>query len=46
MKDRVDPHAREHGLAIARQHPPLGVSPAAAVAAIEEVLGSTPLKFL
>jgi hypothetical protein len=40
MKDRADPHAREHALLIARKDHPPGVSPEAAVAAIEDVLGS------
>jgi hypothetical protein len=40
MRDRADPHAREHAILIAREDPPHGVSPEAAVAAIEDVLGS------
>jgi hypothetical protein len=40
MRDRADPHARERALMIAREDPPPGVSPAQAVAAIEDVLGS------
>jgi hypothetical protein len=30
-KDRADPHARDYAEAIARQHPPAGLSPDAAV---------------
>jgi hypothetical protein len=40
MQDRADPHARERAFAIARQDPPPGVSPPAAVLAITEVLDS------
>ena len=40
MRDRADPHAREHAILIAREYPPPGVPPEAAVAAIEDVLGS------
>jgi hypothetical protein len=40
MRDRADPHARERALMIAREVPPPGVSPAQAVAALEDVLGS------
>jgi hypothetical protein len=40
MLDRGDPDARERALLVARQDPPLGVSPKEAVAAIEDVLGS------
>jgi hypothetical protein len=40
MRDRTDPHARERALLVARQDPPLGVSPEQAVAVITEVLGS------
>ena len=39
-KDRADPHARDHAVDIARQHPPAGVSPDDAVAEVREVLGS------
>jgi hypothetical protein len=39
-KDRADPHAREHALAIARQDPPAGLSPAQAEAEVREVLDS------
>jgi acetyl-CoA acetyltransferase len=39
-KDRADPHARERAFAVARQHPPQGVSPNAAAAEIRDVLGS------
>jgi len=37
-KDRADPHAREHALAIARQDPPAGLSPDQAEAEVREVL--------
>jgi hypothetical protein len=40
MRDRGDPHARECALLIAREDPPPGVCPEAAVAAMEDVLGS------
>jgi hypothetical protein len=40
-KDRADPHAREHALAIAGKDPPAGVSPHAAIAAVEAVLDGT-----
>ena len=36
--DRADPHARERALLVARQDPPLGVSPDEAVAPIRDVL--------
>ena len=39
-KDRADPHARDHAVDIARQHPPAGLSPDAAVAEVREVLDS------
>lgn len=39
-KDRADPHARERAFAIARQHPPQGVSTDAAVAEVRDVLDS------
>jgi hypothetical protein len=41
MTDRADPHAHERAIAIARGDPPIGVSPREALAAIEDVLGST-----
>lgn len=41
MRDRSDPHAREHALLVARQYPPPGVSPDEAAAAVEAVLCST-----
>ena len=41
MTDRADPHAHERAVAIARGDPPIGVSPREALAAIEDVLGST-----
>jgi hypothetical protein len=40
MQDRADPHARDHAVDIARSHPPHGVSPKAATAAVIEVLDS------
>lgn len=40
MKDRTDPHARDHAVDIARHYPPPGLSPDAAVAEIREVLHS------
>jgi hypothetical protein len=39
-QDRADPHAREHALDIARQEPPVGLSPDQAVAEVREVLDS------
>jgi hypothetical protein len=38
MRDRADPHARERALLVARQDPPLGVSPDKAVAAVRDLL--------
>ena len=40
MQDRADPHARERAFAAARQDPPRGVRPEAAVAAVNDVLDS------
>ncbi|MBR0881213.1 hypothetical protein ABIF65_007758 [Bradyrhizobium japonicum] len=40
MQDRADPHARGRALDIARQDPPLGISPEAAIAAVRDVLDS------
>jgi len=40
MTDRADPYARDHAVEIARQNPPPGVSPDAAVAELREVLDS------
>ena len=40
MKDRTDPHAREHALEIARRDPPPGVSRCSASLVIAEVLES------
>jgi hypothetical protein len=40
MQDRADPHARERALDHARQDPPVGLSPAEALAEIEDVLAS------
>jgi hypothetical protein len=39
-RDRADPHAREHAVDIARQHPPPGLSPDSAVLEVREVLES------
>jgi hypothetical protein len=39
-RDRADPHARDQAEDIARQHPPAGLSPDAAVAEVHEVLNS------
>ncbi|MCK1616402.1 hypothetical protein IVA96_06960 [Bradyrhizobium sp. 159] len=39
-KDRADPHARERAIAIARQDHPEGISAAAAVAEVRDVLDS------
>jgi hypothetical protein len=39
-KDHADPHARDHAIDIARAHPPSGLSPDAAVAAVRKVLDS------
>jgi hypothetical protein len=41
MRDRSDPHAREHALLVARQYPPSGVSPDEAIAAVQAVLRAT-----
>ena len=38
--DGADPHARDHAVALARQHPPDGVSADRAVVAINDVLAS------
>jgi hypothetical protein len=40
MRDRADPHAREHALLVARRDPPPGVSPEEAVAAVHDVLNT------
>ena len=40
MQDRADPHARDRVIDIARQCPPPGFSPEAAVAEVREVLDS------
>jgi hypothetical protein len=40
MQDRADPHARERAVDLARQAPPLGVSPDAAAAVVLDVLDS------
>jgi hypothetical protein len=39
-RDRADPHARDHAVDIARQHPPAGLSPDAAAAEVRDVLDS------
>jgi hypothetical protein len=38
MQDRADPHARQRAFDIARQDPPLGMTPDAAAVEITEVL--------
>lgn len=38
MRDRADPHARDHAIAIARQDPAPGLSPDAAAAEVHQVL--------
>jgi hypothetical protein len=40
MQDRADPHARDRAVDLARQAPPSGVSPDAAAAEVQDVLGS------
>jgi hypothetical protein len=40
MRDRADPHARDHAVDIARQEPPPGLSPDEAVLKVREVLDS------
>jgi hypothetical protein len=40
MKDRADPHAREHAAYIARLYPPPGVSADDAAAEVHEILES------
>jgi hypothetical protein len=40
MQDRADPHAREQALLIAREEPPLDLSPEQAAAAVQDVLDS------
>jgi hypothetical protein len=40
MRDRADPHARDHAIDFARQHPMPGASPDAAAAEVREVLDS------
>ncbi|WP_442935670.1 hypothetical protein [Nitrobacter sp. NHB1] len=40
VKDRADPHARDHSVSIARQHLPTSLSPDAAEAEVREVLDS------
>jgi hypothetical protein len=41
MRDRRDPHAREHALLVARHYPPRGVSSDEAAATVEAVLCAT-----
>jgi hypothetical protein len=41
MRDRSDPHAREHAFLVARQYPPSRVSPDEAIAAVQAVLCAT-----
>jgi hypothetical protein len=38
MRDRADPHARDHAIDIARQDPAPGLSPDAAAAEVQQVL--------
>ena len=40
MRDRADPHARDHAVDIARQDPPPGFSPDAAAAEVRDVVDS------
>jgi hypothetical protein len=40
MKDRTDPHARQHAIEIARSDPPPSLSPDAAEVEVREVLDS------
>ncbi len=40
MKDRTDPHARQHAIEIACKEPPPGLSQGAAVEAVKNVLNS------
>jgi hypothetical protein len=40
MQDRADPHAVERAFNIAREDPPVGVSPDAAAAEVRDVLNS------
>ena len=40
MRERADPHAREHALDIASKDPPPGLSPQAAAEVVADVLGS------
>jgi hypothetical protein len=40
MQDRADPHARDLAFHLARRDPPPGISPEAAVAAVNVVLDS------
>jgi hypothetical protein len=38
MRDRTDPHARQHAIDIARHDPPPGLSPDEAAVEVQEVL--------
>jgi hypothetical protein len=40
MQDRANPYARERAIVIARQNPPIGVSPNEVVTAVADVLDS------
>jgi hypothetical protein len=40
MRDQADPHAHGRAVEVAREHPPLGISPDEAVAAVEDALVS------
>ena len=40
MRDRADPHARDHAVDIAQRDPPPGLSPDAAEAEVREILDS------
>ena len=41
MKDRADPHAREHAIDVARAEPPPGLTPDAAAAEVGDSIGDT-----
>jgi hypothetical protein len=40
MRDRTDPHARQHAIDIARHDPPPGLSPDEAAVEVQDVLDS------
>lgn len=40
MKERADPHARQRALDIARQDPPMGLSPEQAISEVRDVIDS------